>query len=119
MLRFVYLCNTKPKIQAKRMALKNEGTLIPTVLPICMLLSIQVSFFNAEITPKIKPNRMAIKIDVTARTKVLGKVSFSTSLTGFPCLVNDSLRYGNFNASEVFLKDKSFFPVYLFSSKKV
>ena len=60
------------------MALKKEGTLIPKVLITCINLSKNVSFFNAEITPKNTPKNKAIVIADIAKTKVFGNVSKST-----------------------------------------
>ena len=119
MFKWVYLWRTKPKIQANKIALKNEGTLIPTVLKIWMVLSIQVSFFNAEIIPKKIPSTIAIQMAETANKKVLGKVSLSTSVTCFPCLVNDSLKYGAFIANDVFPMENKTTPLYLAPFQKV
>ena len=57
------------------MALKKDGTLIPNVLRICIVLSIQVSLYNAEIIPNIMPKQIAITMADVAKTKVLGIVS--------------------------------------------
>ena len=102
MLRFVNSCNRKPKIHAKSMALKNDGTLIPNVLMIWIVLSIKVSLYNAEMIPNIIPSNMAILIAATAKTMVFGKVSLITCETLFPDFWNDSRKYGNFITIVVF-----------------
>ena len=101
------------------MALKKEGTLIPIVLNICIVLSKKVSFFNAEIMPKLIPNNSAIPMAEIAKTNVLGNVSANTVLTFLPCLVKDSLRYGNFITVVVLPMVNSFEAEYLLSLKKV
>ena len=84
-----------------------------------MVLSNQVSFFNAEIIPKKIPNTIAMQIAVIANRKVLGKVSLSTCVTCFPCLVNDSLKYGAFIANDVFPMENKTTPLYLVPFQKV
>ena len=63
------------------MAEKNDGTLIPNVLNMEIILSKKVSLYNAESIPKNMPVMMAITIAETARTAVFGNVSKITSVT--------------------------------------
>ncbi len=71
----MYLCNTKPKNQANKIAEKNDGTLIPKVLIIEIILSKKVFWNNAESIPKNTPIIIAIVIAETAKIAVFGKVS--------------------------------------------
>ena len=84
-----------------------------------MVLSIQVSLYNAEIIPNIMPKIIAMTIAETAKTKVLGMVSPMTSVTFFHCLVKDSLKYGVFITVVVFPMVKSSEALYLFGLRKV
>ena len=56
------------------MALKKEGKAIPITDKYNTILSINLSLFKAEITPKIKPKTKPNKIAKKANKKVLGNV---------------------------------------------
>ena len=73
---------------------KNDGRDIPKTETNRINLSIKVSLYNAENTPKIKPRNKAIPIDEIAKTKVFLKVFPSIEVTGVHLRTNDSLRYG-------------------------
>ena len=55
-------------------------------------LSIKVSLYKAENTPKIKPKNKAIPIEERAKTNVFLKVFPKIEVTGVPILTKDSLR---------------------------
>ena len=55
-------------------------------------LSIKVSLYKAENTPKIKPKNKAIPIEERAKKKVFLKVFPIIEVTGIPILTKDSLR---------------------------
>src|SRR5690606_16033069 len=73
-LRFVYSCRTNPKIQANKIALKNDGKLIPNVLIIAMNLSNQLLTYKAEKTPNTNPTTIAMPMAKHAKKMVLGNV---------------------------------------------
>ena len=72
---------------------KMEGTYLK-LKQIRINLSIKVSLYNAENTPKIKPKNKAIPMEESANTKVFLKVFPSIEVTEVPLRTNDSLRYG-------------------------
>ena len=55
-------------------------------------LSINLSLYIADIIPKNMPINIAIVIEETASTSVLGSVSLIISLTFLPCFVNEVLK---------------------------
>ena len=71
---------------------KKDGRDIPKTETNRINLSIKVSLYNAENTPKIKPKNKAIPMEESANTKVFLKVFPSIEVTGVPILTKDSLR---------------------------
>ena len=80
-------------------ALKKEGRAIPRTEKYIIDLSISVSLFRAEKTPKIKPKIRANKIAKNANKKVFGKVDFIIEDTFKLDLTNEVRKYGYFETT--------------------
>ena len=66
---------------------------------------------SADIIPKIKPIRIAIRIAENANIKVFGRVSPMIAETFLPWFTKDVLRYGYLKFIVDFLKSNNSIPV--------